>query len=316
MVKVPPLGGQAPPDFCLAAIFFGPFGLSPDVLFNDNGVMTGCPHLPCKPCKGCVQPLALVATVLLTSAMGAAAASSRLHVMIDPGHGGVDSGASRGGLKESEIVLTVAKRLVKLLEDDPRFQASLTRSTDHFLTLLERAQLARAAKADLFLSIHVNSSRDRRAWGKEFYFQNQLPVDEEAMFIASRENAENRAARAEPLVPATESFSAENDVRRILEDLRRNERILASSELSKALYETWIKSGHKAGSRAIRQAPFYVVSNVDVPSVLVELGFLSHPVEGPRLATKTYQAELAQSIYESLIAYKERMDNDVPRPLH
>jgi N-acetylmuramoyl-L-alanine amidase len=254
-------------------------------------------------------------------------------VMLDPGHGGIDTGAVRGSLKESEIALRVSLRLAELLKENPHFRVELTRKTDQALTLDERTSLAKQEKIDLFLSIHLNSSNDPRAQGKEFYFQNQLPVDEESMFLVSRENAENltdgradghsdahagQEGRSEPEKhKPSEGLSSKSDIKRILEDLSRNERIKASSELSQVLYETWISSGkpRKKGSRAIRQAPFYVVSNVPAPSVLVELGFLSHPLEGPRLAQASYQEELAKSLYTGLVKFKETVDKDRARAL-
>lgn len=235
-----------------------------------------------------------------------------MRILIDPGHGGIDTGAVRGKLKEAEIALKVSKKLAALLNDDPHFKVSMTRHSDVALTLPQRTQIAQSTHADLFISIHLNSSADTRAQGKEFYFQNQLPVDEESMFIASRENAENPVADDASGESKDEKLSNRVDLRRIIEDLNRNERIYASSELSQILYETWIKTGknRRRGSRAIRQAPFYVVSNVSVPSVLVELGFLSSPVEGPRLARDDYQADLAQSLYSGLVKFKETMDKD------
>lgn len=248
-------------------------------------------------------------------------AAAPLHILIDPGHGGKDKGAVKGHWHESEIALKVAKNLAALLKQDPRFKVSMTRTGDNTLSLEKRTEIANETKADLFLSIHLNSSKDPRAHGKEFYFQNQLPVDEEAMFIANRENMEEEGASingsmVDAATRQNERLSPQTDLRRILEDLHRNERIFLSNELSKVLYETWSSTGRKSGSRAIRQAPFFVVSNVKIPSVLIELGFLSHPTEGPQLAQESYQSELAKSLYTGLTKFKETMDKDPTTPLH
>jgi N-acetylmuramoyl-L-alanine amidase len=231
------------------------------------------------------------------------------HILIDPGHGGKDSGATRGQLKESEIALKVAGYLADELRKDSRFKVSLTRTSDESLSLKERTSIAREINADLFLSIHLNSSKDPRAHGKEFYFQNQLPADEEALFLASRENMDTIVPDASRTDRA-EKASVGNDLKNILEDLKRNHRIHSSCHLSKALFETWISGGESrlVGSRSIRQAPFYVVSHISVPSVLVELGFLSHATEGPRLAQPEYQKELAASLYRGIVKYKERSE--------
>lgn len=253
---------------------------------------------------------------LLLSLPAFGAASPALHVMVDAGHGGVDKGAVRGHLHESEIALKVANELAQLLrEDSQRFKVSMTRTTDTKVSLKSRTEMAKDAKADLFVSIHLNSSVDARARGKEIYFQNQLPAEEDVLFLASRENTEE-----EETLPKTESknepFSSRTDLKRILEDLNRNQRILSSSKLSKILLETW-ETKHPAlrfGSRAIRQAPFQVVSSIAVPSVLVEIGFISHAQEGPLLAQATYQKQVARSLYEGLIKYRSEVKRDGNSP--
>ncbi|HVK62052.1 MAG TPA: N-acetylmuramoyl-L-alanine amidase [Bdellovibrionales bacterium] len=239
-----------------------------------------------------------------------------LHVLIDPGHGGIDRGAVRGNLRESEIALKVALQLAELLRANKDFQVSLTREKDETVSLDRRTQIAKQIKADILVSIHLNSSTDKRAHGKEFYFQNQLPADEDSMFLASQENEE--VAHNDIADKKSDKLSAETDIRLIIDDLKRGERIRSSGEFSKILYETWKKSGygHDTGSRAIRQAPFRVVSFVEVPSVLVELGFLSSPVEGPRLATASYQSVLAKSLYDGIVKYKESFANPSTAPVN
>lgn len=238
----------------------------------------------------------------------AQASSSPLHVMIDPGHGGQDKGAVRGSLIESEIALQISRYLADILRADPRFKVSMTRTGDQRVPLSKRTQMAHQSGADLFISIHLNSSPDLRAHGTEIYFQNQLPADEEALYLVSRESEEEKANETQPSKPA-EPISTKTDLSRILEDLHRNNRIRTSSELSKTLYEALTKKGEgpRFGSRAIRQAPFHVVSEIDIPSVLVELGFLSHPQEGPRLKQPAYQKELARLLAEGLVKYKESL---------
>jgi N-acetylmuramoyl-L-alanine amidase len=246
----------------------------------------------------------------------ASPAAGPLHVLVDPGHGGIDTGAVRGNIRESEIALKVSALLAELLREDPRFKVSMTRTSDESVALNERTRMARDLKADVFLSIHVNSSQDPRARGKEFYFQNQLPADEEAMFLASRENKEAATDETETSVRKPDSLSSNADLKLILEDLNRNYRIHSSSDLSRTLLESWASNGqpHKT-SRAIRQAPFRVVSNIHIPSVLVELGFLTNPQEGPKLTDSEYQKSLANSLHQGLIRYKETMDKGPQPPL-
>ncbi len=257
-----------------------------------------------------------ISVALSSVAVSSVAAASPLHVLVDPGHGGPDSGAVRGPLKESAIALKVSQSLAAMLKKDDRFEVTMTRDSDRKVSLDQRVQIAKDVKADVFLSIHLNTSSDTRAHGEEFYFQNQLPVEEDILFLASRENDEEAGATKN----TPEKISSQNDVRVILEDLGRNHRIQSSGDLSKILFETWAQrsskiANAKIGSRSIRQAPFHVVSNVNIPSVLVELGFLSNPVEGPRLAQTDYQNILAKSLFEGLVKFKETMDKDPERAL-
>jgi N-acetylmuramoyl-L-alanine amidase len=260
----------------------------------------------------------LAATI--TFAFGAiASASEPLHVMIDPGHGGSDNGTARGILKEKELVLKVSFKLAELLKADPRFKVSLTRTSDHKIALKRRTKLAEDAKADLFLSIHINSSPDAKVRGTEIYFQNQLPADEESLYLVSKEAEGEEDADTKSEVADSKSksepLSTRNDLKRILEDLNHNHHIQQASEFSKTLIET-MAAKHAAGRRVIRQAPFQVVTNIGIPSILVELGFITNPIEGPRLGLDDYQRELAQTLFEGLVKYKESVDKDAAETLH
>lgn len=247
-----------------------------------------------------------------TTVTAATAYAAPLHILVDPGHGGSDSGAVRGHLKESVIALKVAKNLAELLKKDDRFEVTLSRETDRKISLDQRTQIAKDVKADVFLSIHLNTNSDPRVHGQEFYFQNQLPADEDMLYLASRENEDEDETHA-----TNEKLSSENDVRVILEDLGRNHRIKSSGDLSKILFENWaVANGKKIASRSIRQAPFRVVSQVNIPSVLCELGFLSNPAEGEKLVDPGYQAALAKSLYDGLVKFKETSDKDPEHALH
>jgi N-acetylmuramoyl-L-alanine amidase len=259
-----------------------------------------------------LSPMSLcLAAAFLALTLTPSAHASTLHVMIDPGHGGVDVGAARGNIKESEIALKVSLLLADMLKSDARFRVSMTRTKDAYVSLGDRTRMAKDLNADVFVSIHVNSSQDPRARGKEFYFQNQLPADEEALFLASRENLESDSAEEAAANNQVEALSSNSDLKRILEDLNRNYRIVSSSQLSKKLLESWTSLGPpQRGSRAIRQAPFRVVSDINIPSVLVELGFLTHPQERQRLVDSDYQKTLAKSLHDGLIQFKETMDKN------
>ncbi len=243
-----------------------------------------------------------------------ASAPQTLHVMIDPGHGGTDTGASRGVIKESEIALKVALKLAEEVRSDSRFKVSLTRTTDRKLSLPARTKIAEDAKADVFLSVHLNSSTDTRARGFEVYFQNQLPADEEAMFLVGREHEEETGALSPEIPEKAEPISVQTDLKRILEDLHRNHRIINASELAKRLIES-VSRGQVSGRHQIRQAPFQVVQNIAIPSVLVELGFITHPQEGQRLLEDDYQKLLVTNLFQGLVKYKETIDKDAAEKL-
>ena len=259
--------------------------------------------------------------------------SKRIYkIVIDPGHGGYDTGASNNGTHESTIALAISKQVTAKLQKDG-YKVILTRAKNEWVSLEKRAAIANEADADLFVSIHLNSSPDVRAQGKEFYFQNQLAVDEESLFLSNRENHEHEDPNALSVNPGQDRIQksglrlaeaarlpavnisnpgVKTDVRNILEDLDRSARIRRSSELAKILYQEWeldpasrASIGH-ASARGIRQAPFFLVSNVAMPSVLIEVGFLSHAKEGDRLQTPEYQASLATALASGIDQYFKR----------
>lgn len=281
--------------------------------------------------------LQLIISSSVADTLVASETESKIVVVLDPGHGGHDVGASNDEAMESEIALKITKLVGDRLKK-AGLKVIYTREKDESVSLEQRALIANRAKADLFISIHLNSSTDPRAHGKEFYFQNQVPADEEALFLANRENnrigAPNIATNTISALSghqhresATNDFNADrtalaglrvaeasrlpevniedsrvrHDVKSILEDLDRSARVKFSSELAIQLSNEWNKAAplagvHKTSSRAVRQAPFFLVSHVAMPSVLVEVGFLSHKKEGARLRQEAYQIALADSL--------------------
>lgn len=256
-------------------------------------------------------------------------------IVIDPGHGGHDTGASFGDAHESDIALAISKSVAMKLQKSG-YKVVLTRSRNEWISLERRAAIANESAADLFVSIHLNSSTDPRAQGKEFYFQNQLAVDEESLFLANRENHEHEDPSAPSVNPGQDrvqkaglrtaeasrlpkleiaNSGVRTDVRGILEDLDRSARIRDSSELAKILFYEWQNGATSASvtgtprsqARGIRQAPFFLVSNVAMPSVLVEVGFLSHGKEGLRLQQPPYQDQLASAMATGIDRFFQRV---------
>lgn len=233
-------------------------------------------------------------------------ASLNLHaaeykVVIDPGHGGTDAGATTEKIKESEITLEISKKISKLLSEDPEFKVILTRSSDSIVPLFQRSNIAINEKADLFISIHANSSTDLAAKGAEVYFQSQMPPDEETLFLASRENQGHEHQET------AESDAPQGDLAVILDDLKKNEQVYNSQILAETIITQW-KKKLSIRQEPIRQGPFHVLVSVPMPSVLVEVGFVSNKKELDQLKSNAHQSQIAEIIYKSIKNYKEKID--------
>ncbi len=244
-----------------------------------------------------LKPLALIFCFGVAFCFNIVATAKPLTVIVDPGHGGSDTGATRGIVRESEIVLNISKELQTLLNDNKDFQVILTRSSDHLMTLEERTLLADKRKADLFVSVHANSSPTPSAKGVEIYFQNQMPPDEESLYLANRENEGMSASSASSLKP-------KGDLAGILDDLHRQNQIYLSYNFARDIYRRWPKVNK---SRVhIRQAPFHVLSEIRIPSILIETGFITNAQDSQRLSDPAHQKEIAQIIYAGLLDYRQR----------
>jgi N-acetylmuramoyl-L-alanine amidase len=215
-------------------------------------------------------------------------------IVIDPGHGGKDYGAPGylKGVHEKNVVLAIAKRLARKVERELGCDAVLTRTTDRYLTLEERTAIANTQNADLFISIHTNAVRDKRAYGIETFFLN-LATDDDAIRVAARENA----------------TSAKNisDLESILNDLMQNAKINESSRLAGMVQAEMCrhlktKFSH-IRSKGVKQAPFYVLLGAQMPSLLVETSFISNPRECKRLTSEKYQEELCNGIILGIRKY-------------
>jgi N-acetylmuramoyl-L-alanine amidase len=215
--------------------------------------------------------------------------------VIDPGHGGKDYGAPGyyKGVHEKKIVLQIAKRLAKRIRQELKLEVILTRNGDRFLTLEERTAFANTKNADLFISIHTNASRDRRAYGIETYFLN-LATDEEAIRVAAMENA-----------TSTKNIS---DLQKILYDLMQNAKINESSRL--AGYVQGAVVGHlknkrytRVKSKGVKQAPFYVLLGAQMPSILIETAFISNARECKRLTNARFQERMSEGIIQGIRSY-------------
>jgi N-acetylmuramoyl-L-alanine amidase len=215
-------------------------------------------------------------------------------IVIDPGHGGRDFGAPGylKGVHEKKIALAIAKRLARKIRKTLKCEVIMTRRTDRYLTLEERTAIANTQNADLFISIHTNATRNRRAFGIETYFLN-LATDEESIRVAARENAT--------------SEKNISDLQTILNDLMQNAKINESSRLAghvqTSLYSRMQKRYSRIKNLGVKQAPFYVLLGAQMPSVLIETSFISNARECKRLVTAKYQEQLCVGIVNGIRNY-------------
>lgn len=222
-------------------------------------------------------------------------------IVLDPGHGGDDHGASsRSGEREKDVALSIAKRIGKRLQGHG-FRVLYTRQDDRFVSLPERTELANRAHASLFVSIHANASEDPEARGAETYFLSLSASDEEARRVAM---AENRVFDQ----PAAVADSGDV-VGTILGDLIRTSHLRESSEVATAIQHHL--QTLPGPSRGVKQAPFIVLMGVNMPAVLLEIGFLTHPEEGRKLGHADHQDAIAESVVEALIEVRARRQRAV-----
>lgn len=217
-------------------------------------------------------------------------------IVIDPGHGGKDPGAinRRLGLSEKDLTLDIARRLKKILKKkSPDLEVILTRSKDKYLALEERTAIANSKKADLFVSIHVNAAPRKTARGIETYFLS-MTTDPWAIEVAAKENAMSRKSIAE----------MSKIVDRIVKNSKIKESGIFASSIQNKLVFSMKKSGYKeVDDLGVKKAPFYVLVGSSMPSVLVEVSFLSNYNEGKRLKTRRYRQSIASGIYEGIMKY-------------
>ncbi len=225
-------------------------------------------------------------------------------IIIDPGHGGEENGAvGPQGLREKDVVLSVATKLRDLLELDGRVRVIMTRDTDKTLTLEERANIANFEGGDLFISIHANASGDHpKASGSQTFFLAA------AMNDAARATAmlENRSLM---LNDDFRSDTPVDDLNFILLDLLQTEYLAESQELATNIQDR-LKKKLKIKSRGVDQAGFYVLNKVLMPSVLVELAFVSNKREEALLKKDSFQQKAADAIYEGVKKFIDKYDTD------
>jgi N-acetylmuramoyl-L-alanine amidase len=226
-------------------------------------------------------------------------------IVIDAGHGGHDPGTiGRGGLQEKDLVLDVALRLEKMVRSELGAEVVMTRDSDVFIPLEERTAIANAKGADLFLSVHANSSRNSSASGIETYFLN-FAANPHAEEVAARENAISRATL--------------KDLQGLVKAITLNSKIDESRDFATSVQEAMVDNlkphNDEVVNRGVHTAPFYVLIGANMPSVLAEIAFVSNPKEERLLKTPEYREKIAKSLFAGVKEYLHALNQTQTRQL-
>lgn len=220
-------------------------------------------------------------------------------IVIDAGHGGHDAGSSGpGGLKEKDLVLSVAQLLGELVEQRLGWEVVYTRTDDTFVPLEQRTEIANNKHADLFLSIHANSSSVRAATGIETYYLN-FTTSRAALEVAARENAS--------------SEKTVYDLQDLLQKIALRDKVDESREfasrIQNSLYSMSSKAAARTRDRGVRKAPFVVLIGASMPSVLAEIGFISNPRDEAMMKKPEYRQKIAEALYKGVAAYASTLSH-------
>lgn len=217
-------------------------------------------------------------------------------IVIDAGHGGVDPGAiGYSGTYEKNITLSMAKELKEILDKNKNYKVYLTRNRDVFIPLRDRVKISRKHDADLFISIHADSAKNRKAEGLSVYTLSETASDKEAAALAEKENKAD-------IVAGLNFAEHSKEVSDILLNLAQRETNNSSSEFA-TLLSSQMSKIVKTVSNTHRFAGFAVLKAPDVPSVLLELGYLSNPMEERQLRQKSYRLKLANATVQAIDKY-------------
>ena len=230
------------------------------------------------------------------------AASGKRIVMIDPGHGGIDSGAvGQEGAEEKHIVLEIASTVRTLLQSHPRIEVRLTRDSDHFIPLYQRVEIAHQHGASLFMSVHADGFTSPDANGASvFALSNRGASSAMARYLSQRENDADKVGGA--AVQQKDHYLNE-----ILFDLVQTDTIRNSLTLAKHVLDQ-IRPVHHLHSQHTEQAAFAVLKSPSIPSVLVETSFITNPHEEQLLGTAAFRHKIAAAIADGIVNYFAEYD--------
>lgn len=244
--------------------------------------------------EAAVGPVATVKRAARAKKMEPSAGRAGLRkIVIDPGHGGKDPGAiGVGGMAEKDLVLSVAQKLARKLKSDMGIQVILTRTDDRFVALEDRTALANSEDADLFISLHMNASPNSEARGIETYYLDNT-TDEAAIRLAARENSGSRRNIS--------------DLQFILSDMTQNMKLEDSITLAHRLQGALVGGMGKVMTEVrdlgVKKALFHVLVGARMPSVLVEMFFITHPAEGRALSRESYQDAMVEALYDGIAKF-------------
>jgi N-acetylmuramoyl-L-alanine amidase len=214
-------------------------------------------------------------------------------IVIDPGHGGHDTGTiGPDGLQEKDLVLEVGRRLGKLLQARLGAEVVYTRKNDTFIPLETRTAIANQQRADLFISIHANSSQDSEARGVETYYLN-FTSSPEALEVAARENA----------VSEKSIYELQDLVKKIALKEKIEESREFAGDVQESLHSGLASKSPAIRNRGVKKAPFIVLIGANMPSILAEISFVSNPADEHRLETSEYRQRIAESLYRGIAKY-------------
>lgn len=240
----------------------------------------------------------LVMLLICFCSMGYA---QKFKVVLDPGHGGKDPGAAYGNFIEKEIVLDVALKVGELLKAEKDIEVIFTRKSDVFIEVAERTKIANREKANVFISIHANAAKNRLATGTETYIMG-ISKNEANLEVAKRENAV--ITLEDNYQKKYEGYDPNRPESLIGLTLLQEQFIKQSIDLASKIQVSF-KNDVKRVDRGVRQGPFWVLHSALMPSILIELGFVSNKEEGTYLRSEAGKTALAKAIAKAIIDYKK-----------
>ncbi len=229
----------------------------------------------------------------------APAAPRKPVVMLDPGHGGIDPGAERGGVREADIVLSFSRQLRETLLRRGKFDVAVTRDADVFVSLDGRIRAARRAEADIFLSIHADALPEGMASGTVVYLLGDAASDSSAAYLAERHDRDDMLA-------GVDLSRNTDEIARVLMSVAWQDTAPRARVLAEALVEGVGEAGLRLHRRPIQSGAFTVLRAVDMPSVLIELGFMSSPRDLANLQDPAWMLRMAEALADALELWHAR----------